>query len=81
MYLFCLLVINVETAVNLSEDTELFTQKVWMMMGMEVMWRRGLNDKLTQWNSIFSENDSLTALITTEEPQQYNIASIENIDL
>lgn len=48
MYLFCLLVINAETAVNLSEDTELFTQKVWMMMGMEVMWRRGLNDKLTQ---------------------------------
>lgn len=48
MYVFCLLVINAETAVNLSEDTELFTQKVWMMMGMEVMWRRGLNDKLTQ---------------------------------
>lgn len=48
MYLFCLRVINAETAVNLSEDTELFTQKVWMMMGMEVMWRRGLNDKLTQ---------------------------------
>lgn len=35
MYLVCLLVIHVETAVKLSEDTELFTQKLWMMMG----WR------------------------------------------
>lgn len=49
MFFVSLLVIIIEAALNLCEDTELFTQKIRMMKVMRRRWDEG-DDKMIWWN-------------------------------